>query len=71
MRGFEAGGDDYLAKPFHLNELLLRVAAILRRSSWYQGNDAALQFGGNTIDFKTYEAHAWDGSSTRSRTRRR
>ena len=63
VRGFEAGGDDYLAKPFHLQELLLRVAAILRRSSWYQGSGGALEFGGNTIDFKTYEARAWDGSA--------
>ena len=61
VRGFEAGGDDYLAKPFHLKELLLRVAAILRRSSWYQTSNAALAFGGNRIDFQTYEAHAWDG----------
>jgi DNA-binding response OmpR family regulator len=28
IRGLEAGGDDYLGKPFHLEELLLRVAAI-------------------------------------------
>ena len=28
VRGLEAGGDDYLAKPFHLRELLLRVRAI-------------------------------------------
>jgi two-component system alkaline phosphatase synthesis response regulator PhoP len=63
VRGFDAGGDDYLAKPFHLKELLLRVAAILRRSSWYQASgSAALEFGGNRIDFKTYEARAWDGS---------
>jgi two-component system alkaline phosphatase synthesis response regulator PhoP len=63
VRGFEAGGDDYLPKPFHLQELLLRVAAILRRSSWYHASAAAaLEFGGNHIDFKTYEARAWDGS---------
>jgi two-component system alkaline phosphatase synthesis response regulator PhoP len=63
VRGFEAGGDDYLAKPFHLKELLLRVAAILRRSSWYQSSaSAALEFDGNRIDFRTYEARAWDGS---------
>ncbi len=62
VRGFEVGGDDYLAKPFHLKELLLRVAAILRRSSWYQGSNAALAFGGNRVDFQTYEAHAWDGA---------
>ena len=64
VRGFEAGGDDYLTKPFHLRELLLRVAAILRRSSWYQsGESTALAFGGNSVDFKTYEARAWDGST--------
>jgi two-component system alkaline phosphatase synthesis response regulator PhoP len=62
VRGFEAGGDDYLAKPFHLKELLLRVAAILRRSSWYQANNATLSFGGNKVDFQTYEARAWDGT---------
>jgi len=62
VRGFEAGGDDYLSKPFHLKELLLRVAAILRRSSWYQASGAPLTFGGNSVDFKTYEARAWDGT---------
>jgi two-component system alkaline phosphatase synthesis response regulator PhoP len=63
VRGFEAGGDDYLTKPFHLRELLLRVAAILRRSSWYHASNIPLAFGGNSIDFQTYEARAWDGSS--------
>jgi two-component system alkaline phosphatase synthesis response regulator PhoP len=63
VRGFEAGGDDYLTKPFHLRELLLRVAAILRRSTWYQSTNAPLSFGGNKVDFQTYEANAWDGST--------
>lgn len=31
--GFEAGADDYLVKPFHLKELLVRVAALLRRNA--------------------------------------
>lgn len=61
IRGLEAGGDDYLAKPFHLKELLLRVAAILRRSDWYSRSDDNLSFAGNEIDFKTYQARAWDG----------
>ncbi len=60
VRGFEAGGDDYLTKPFHLKELLLRVAAILRRSRWYDEAKDALEFGGNRIDFKTYKAQSWD-----------
>ncbi|HEX6996977.1 MAG TPA: response regulator transcription factor [Gammaproteobacteria bacterium] len=62
VRGFEAGGDDYLAKPFHLRELLLRVAAILRRSAWYGAAADSLEFGGNTVSFKTYEARSWDGA---------
>jgi DNA-binding response OmpR family regulator len=32
IRGFQAGGDDYLGKPFSLEELLLRVKALLRRA---------------------------------------
>ncbi len=32
VRGLDAGGDDYLAKPFHLEELLARLRAILRRN---------------------------------------
>ena len=32
IKGFEAGGDDYLSKPFDLYELYLRVEAVLRRS---------------------------------------
>ncbi len=62
IRGLEAGGDDYLTKPFHLKELLLRVAAILRRTDWYNQSTASLSFGGNEIDFRTYHARAWDGS---------
>lgn len=62
VRGFEAGGDDYLTKPFHLKELLLRVTAILRRSRWYEEAGDELAFGGNRIDFRTYKATAWDGT---------
>ena len=62
IRGLEAGGDDYLAKPFHLKELLLRVAAILRRNDWYSQSKATLAFGDNEIDFQTYHARAWDGT---------
>lgn len=62
VRGLEAGGDDYLAKPFHLRELLLRIAAILRRSAWYGAAEATLAFGGNEVDFRTCRARAWDGA---------
>lgn len=59
IRGLEIGADDYLSKPFHLKELLLRVAAIIRRNS-RDNSASSLLFGGNSIDFKTYQAVAWD-----------
>ena len=35
IHGLEIGADDYLIKPFHLRELLLRVRRMLQRSCWY------------------------------------
>jgi two-component system alkaline phosphatase synthesis response regulator PhoP len=64
VRGLESGGDDYLAKPFHLQEFLLRVRAILRRWDWYHSASAAaavLRFGGNEVDFRAFRARAWSG----------
>jgi two-component system, OmpR family, alkaline phosphatase synthesis response regulator PhoP len=66
VRGLEAGGDDYLAKPFHLQEFLLRVRAILRRWDWYRSasstaDTAVLRFGGNEVDFRAFRARAWNG----------
>jgi two-component system alkaline phosphatase synthesis response regulator PhoP len=65
IRGLEAGGDDYLPKPFHLQELLLRVKVILRRWSWYAGGAAAeevVAFGGNEINLRSFQGRAWDGT---------
>jgi two-component system alkaline phosphatase synthesis response regulator PhoP len=61
VKGFESGGDDYLEKPFELKELLLRVAAILRRTSWYRRSNSELRFGGNVVDFANYQAQTWNG----------
>ena len=64
VRGLEAGGDDYLAKPFHLEEFLLRVRAILRRWDWYRNASASvavLRFGGNEVDFRAFRGRAWNG----------
>jgi len=66
VEGLEAGGDDYLPKPFALKELLLRVSAILRRRSWYTGGDQqTFAFGGHTIDLAAYRAHTTDGAEHR------
>jgi two-component system, OmpR family, alkaline phosphatase synthesis response regulator PhoP len=40
IHGFEAGADDYIVKPFHLRELLLRVQRMLERATWYSQQPA-------------------------------
>src|SRR6476646_1501195 len=46
IAGFDAGGDDYLTKPFAHVELVARIQAVLRRS----GTDAALEAAGVRLD---------------------
>lgn len=56
IKGLELGADDYLTKPFHLQELLLRIKGMLKRKEWYQDLnkiDQVVQFGDNEIDFET------------------
>ncbi len=62
--GLEAGADDYLTKPFHLPELLLRVKAILRRKDWYEEpvrNLEYFEFDNMWVDFKTGKAMGCEG----------
>ena len=57
--GLAAGADDYLAKPFHLPELLLRVKGILRRWEWYKEpvqDQEIFQFGDMWINFASGKA---------------
>ncbi len=61
IKGFEAGADDYLPKPFSLDILLARIGGLLRRKKWLQVQPAAPQeqsspgekflFSGKTVDF--------------------
>ena len=56
VKGLEKGADDYMTKPFHLQELLLRVKGMLKRKSWYTSTSQkqpVYKFGKNRINFKT------------------
>jgi DNA-binding response OmpR family regulator len=65
LRGFEAGADDYLPKPFDLAILLARISSLLRRKQWLS-NDAApeppttdtFSFADKTIDFQRLQLQA-------------
>ncbi|MFL5744076.1 MAG: response regulator transcription factor [Niastella sp.] len=62
--GLKKGADDYLTKPFNLEELLLRVQKLIDKNKKMQDKDTVgdtYQFGGHTIDFNAQEALTKEG----------
>jgi two-component system alkaline phosphatase synthesis response regulator PhoP len=75
VKGLSYGVDDYLTKPFSLEEFLLRVERLLKRASWNsdtstrqnadtESNRNEYAFGGNRIDFERMTAHCRSGRIT-------
>ncbi|MBB6144275.1 DNA-binding response OmpR family regulator [Silvibacterium bohemicum] len=67
LKGFEAGADDYLPKPFDLSILLARLKGLLRRMKWHRPPEESpappeelsrFTFSGRTIDFEGLELTA-------------
>ena len=67
LKGFEAGTDDYLPKPFELNIFLARLKGLLRRQQWTRTQPSSdtqidtFAINGKTIDFDNLELHSADG----------
>ncbi|HRG87842.1 MAG TPA: response regulator transcription factor [Chitinophagales bacterium] len=64
LQGFKLGGDDYLTKPFNLEEMLMRVRVLIKHSKRGTQQSEAIntyKFGGNEINFVTYQAKAANG----------
>jgi DNA-binding response OmpR family regulator len=73
VKGFSYGVDDYLAKPFNLEEFLMRIERLMTRSSWSRSGATGeavegqeiketYVFGSNTIDFETMTAQGMHGT---------
>lgn len=57
VAGLDAGADDYLPKPFALDELLARLRALLRRTGPLEASQDVLVFEDLAMDLTTFEVH--------------
>ena len=72
-RGFDVGADQYLNKPFELDELISRVKSLLQRFSQRQRPDGDIRFdpkvtvNGRSVDLDTYQITGTDADTDSSR----
>jgi two-component system alkaline phosphatase synthesis response regulator PhoP len=64
VEGLLAGGDDYITKPFDMQELLARIQGVFRRQAWLAADSEVsdvLEWNGRRVNFRTYEAEGPGG----------
>jgi two-component system, OmpR family, response regulator len=57
VTGLTVGGDDYVTKPFSLEEVVARIRAILRRTRPIDDDDAVLRYADLSLDEDSHEVH--------------
>jgi two-component system response regulator RegX3 len=67
IQGLKLGADDYVPKPFSIQQLVLRIEAVLRRSQLGQAMARTLNVAGMTIDTENLSARKGDGEITFTR----
>ena len=60
VAGLKLGADDYVAKPFSVQQLVLRIAAVLRRSQGIRKRERMLVLDGVNIDTENFSGHRGD-----------
>ncbi len=63
IEGFKIGGDDFIIKPFSMEELIYRIEVFLRRKSNHI-QDTVISFGETSIDFKNLELKCAGNTTT-------
>ncbi len=64
VRGLRAGADDYLTKPFDMDELIARIVSLIRRYTRFNQKDGQIRtfdFDGLSIDFDSHSIHSVTG----------
>jgi two-component system alkaline phosphatase synthesis response regulator PhoP len=65
INGLKLGGDDYITKPFNLEELLLRVRVLVKHSMKgikHESEVTSHKFGDNSVNYITYQAQGVNGA---------
>ncbi|MHB1277090.1 MAG: response regulator transcription factor [Bacteroidia bacterium] len=69
VNGLRRGADDYVAKPFHLEELYIKINRLIRKGYWLDegmksdvADSSVFRFGENQVDLSSYEARGIAGN---------